>query len=216
MYGHEGVSRDLKRRMESRVPAHLAAIRLERGATTTQLPDPRRVKPHFIPDLDVDDYPAICVTELDTPTGLTGSRGIHAQMAYTSYTYRYPFRVFVYVMGATYGDVELQLKRYLTAMRMALLEDLTLTATDQATVIIDATTVTENFFPPDEDSRSALGAGYLAVVLESEEVINVVGEDGTPAPVEEGPYAIHADLGRLPDDSSGPGVGHEPLPDWLT
>lgn len=215
MHGHEGVARDLKRRMETRLPPHLAAIRLERGATPAQLPDPRRVRPHFIPDLDVDDYPAVCVTELDTPTGLTGSRGITPSMAYTAYTYRYPFRIFVYVMGKDYGDVELQLKRYLTAMRMCLLEDLTLTSTDMAQVSIDAGTLTENFFPPDEDARGALGAGYLAVVMESVEVINVVAIDGTPVPVEEGPYTIHADIGRLPDDSSGPGTGHEPIPDHL-
>lgn len=215
MYGHEGAARDLKRRMAERVPAHLAAIRRERGATLAQLPDPALVKAHFVASLDVDDYPAICVTELDTPTGLTGSRGISQQMAYTAYTYRYPFRVFVYVRGQDYGDTELKLKRYLTAMRMALLEDLMLTATDQATVAVDVGTITENFFQPDEDARSALGAGYLAVVLESEEVINAVAVDGTPLPTEEGPYTIHADVGRLPEDSST-GVGHEPVPDWLT
>lgn len=215
MYGHEGVARDLKRRMQERVPPRLAVMRGARGASLAQLPDPKTVKPHFVPDLDVGRYPAICVTELDTPTGLTGSRGLSQQMAYTAYTYRYPFRVFVYVMGHDYGDVELLLKRYLTAMREAMLENTILTATDEATVQIDATTLTENFFPVDEDAKGHLGAGYIGVVLESEEVINAVSVEGTIITPDTGPYSIHADIGRLPD-TGGPGVGHEPLPDWLT
>lgn len=215
MYGHEGVARDLKRRMQERVPARLSVMRTEKAATAEQLPDPKTVKPHFVPDLDIGRYPAICVTELDTPTGLTGSRGLSQQMAYTAYTYRYPFRIFVYVTGHDYGDVELLLKRYLTAMREALLEDTILTDSAAAVVQIDATTLTENFYPIEEGARGMLGAGFIGVVLESEEVINAVTLEGTPATPEEGPYTIAADIGRLPDDSSGPGVDHEPFPTGL-
>lgn len=210
MYGHEGVARDLKRRMETRVPARLNATRIAKGATLAQLPNPVHVRPHFIPNLDVDDYPAICVTELDTPTGLTGARGVHQEMAFTSYIYRYPFRVFVYVRGADYGDTELQLKRYLTAMRESLLENTVLTNNDDAVVHIDPSTITENFYPPEEDATKVLGAGYLGVVLESEEIINTVTTEGTAAAQEEGPYDVQPEIGRLPDDGT-PGVGHEPF-----
>lgn len=209
MYGHEGASRDLTRRMKSRLPARLASIRIEKTATVEQLPNPGLVRPHFVPDLDLTDYPAICITELDTPSGLTGSRGITSDMQYDQYTYRYPFRIWVYIMGKTYGDTELLLKRYLTAVRESLLEDRVLADTDEASVIIDASTIVEAFDVPDETATQVLGVGYVGLVLESTEVINAIftgaATDGTIEP-----YTIISTIGAY--DERTPGIeGEEPF-----
>ena len=178
MYGHEGVSRDLKRRFEASLPVHLEAIRAEKGATALELPDPADVYPHFVPDVDITAYPALSLTELDTPNGLTGAREVQAGTRWDSYVYNYPFRVWVYVFSADYGATELQLKRYLTAMRMCLLENRVLTDNDAAYVTIDPETISENFDSPLEDeARQVLGAGFIGVVLESSEVINVSTHD---------------------------------------
>lgn len=202
MYGHEGASRDLTDRMLTRLPARLASIRIEKTATRGQLPDPGLVKPHFVPDIDSSQYPAICITELDTPTGLTGSRGVVSDMQYDVFTYRYPFRIWVYVMGKTYGDTELLLKRYLTAVRESLLENRVLTDTDEASVTIDAATITEAFDVPDETARQVLGVGYVGVVLESTEVINAVLTTGGAAAIE--PYTIISSIGALDPATPGP------------
>lgn len=197
MYGHEGAARDLTDRLIDRLPIWVQDIRTKRGATAEQLPHVTRVRPHFVPDLDVDRYPYISVTELDTPVGLTGSRGVQNAVPYSTFTYRYPFRIWVYVQGRTHGDTELQLKRYLTAIRTALLENLVLTDTNNASVYLDAETISENFFGPDENARDTLGAGFVGVVLVSTEVLTPPGviipdEGEVPNPV--GPYRIEADI----------------------
>lgn len=177
MYGHEGVSRDLKRRIESRLPARLAMIRAERAATHEDLPDPVQVLPYFLPDIDVEGYPTICITEIDTPTGLTGARVIRQGTSFDSFVYRYPSRIFCYLMAESYGAGELMLKRYLTAIREVLLENRVLTDTDAAYVIFDPETITEDFDSPFEDeARQVLAAGFVGVVMESTEVINKTGD----------------------------------------
>lgn len=200
MYGHEGATRDLTDRIAERLPVRIASIRTERGATSDQLPMPARVRPHWVTAIDADRYPYIAVTELDTPTGLVGSRGIHNSMPYSSFTYRYPFRIWVYVSGRTYGDTELQLKRYLTAIREVLLENLVLVDHNVASVFFDTETIAENFFPPEETARDVLGAGFVGVVLVSTEVVNPAGvvipiEGPVPAPT--GPYHIESDIAPL-------------------
>lgn len=178
MYGHEGVTRDLKRRLEQRLPVVLNTIRLDRSATLRALPNPVRVYPHFMPDIDVDGYPSLCITELDTPTGLTGARAVRQGIQADSYVYNYPFRIWFYVMASEYGEVELQLKRYMTAVRMVILENRVLTHNAEAHVTFDPETLSENFDQSAEDeNRMILGAGFVGVVLESTEVINRLGRD---------------------------------------
>lgn len=172
LYGHEGVARDLTDLMTARLPHWIATLRTERGATLEQLPDPALVKPYFVPQLDVGKYPAFIITELDTPTGVTGSRGISNGTPYTTYGYNYPFRVWVYVRGTTYGDVELQLKRYLTAIRATLLENVILASTATHYAEFNPDTIASVFMTPDEDARSALGAGYVGVVVKTDEATN--------------------------------------------
>lgn len=214
MYGHEGAARDLTARIERRLPHRLASIRHERDATIAQLPDPGIVRPYFLPDADITKFPAILVTELDTPTGLTGSRGVTADTAYTIYSYRYPFRIWVYTRGKTYGGVELQLKRYLTGVRETILENLLLTDTDQASVEFDPTTLTENFYGPGEDAtRQVLGAAFIGVVLNSEEIVNRA--HGDPAPADGGPFTIRTFIGAR-DRETGGGVGYRENPDIIT
>lgn len=210
MYGHEMVSRDLKRRMEARLPHVLRYLRWKRNATLEALPNPAMVLPYYMPDTDVDAYPTVCVTELDTPTGLTGSRGIDQGMEYDLYTYRYPIRVFIHVRGTDYGDTELQLKRYLTAVRMVILENVILTNNDEASVTMDPVTITEAFDTAFEDAaRQVLSTGWVGVVLESTEPINAVVIPGDPG-AEEFNFTINAAVGALDDD--GTSAGTEPVP----
>lgn len=178
MYGHEGVTRDLRRRILNKLPDHLNAIRVSRNATLTALPNPARVLPHFVPDIDVDEYPTVAISELDTPNGLTGAREVRQGTRFDSYVYRYPFRIWVFVRGVDYGITELQLKRYMTALRTVILENRVLTDTDDAHVFFDAETLTENFDAAMEDpNRQVLGVGFIGVVLESAEAINYVTTD---------------------------------------
>lgn len=178
MYGHEGVTRDLRRRLLDKLPDHLNAIRVGRSATLRALPNPAHIYPHFMPDVDVDGYPAVCITELDTPTGLTGAREVRQGLRYDSYVYRYPFRIWIYVRSVDYGVTELQLKRYMTAVRTVILENRVLTDTEDAHVIFDPETLSENFDTPGEDeNRQVMGAGFVGVVLESTEAINVTTVD---------------------------------------
>lgn len=178
MYGHEGVTRDFKRRLEERLPARLNAIRVERNATLRALPNPHAVLPHFLPDIDVDGFPTLCITELDTPSGLSGARTVRSGVRADSYVYRYPFRVWFYVRSVDYGITELQLKRYMTAIREVILENRVLTHNEQAHVVFDPETLSENFDTPGEDeARQVLGVGFIGVVLESTEVINLTSTD---------------------------------------
>lgn len=206
MYGHEGVTRDLLARVRERTPAWLGDIRYRAGLSTGQLLPPVSVTPYFVPQYDLDDYPAISITELDTPTGLTGSRGVTADASYNVYVYNYPFRIFIYVQGHDYGDTELQLKRYLTAVRSALLEDVVLTANDQAHVTIQTESLTEAFYAPDESANQILGAGFVGVILRSEETIGYVHNE--PDPNDAGPFEIRTQLGRIDEDTGRP-VGLE-------
>lgn len=210
MYGHEMVSRDLKRRMEDRLPHTLRYLRWKREATLEALPNPALVIPYYLPDVDVDAYPTVCVTELDTPTGLTGSRGIDQGMEYDLYTYRYPFRVFVHVRGQDFGHTELVLKRYLTAMRMVLLENVILTDHEDAHVSVLPNTITEAFDTAyEDDARQIMATGWVGVVLESMEPINAVAIPGDDGP-ESARFTIHAGVGALAED--GTGAGREDIP----
>lgn len=214
MYGHEGASRDLTARIENRLHRRLASIRHEHQATTRQLPDPAIIRPYFLPDADTTKFPAVMITELDTPTGLTGSRGVTAETAYTVYSYRYPFRIWVYIRGTSYGAVELQLKRYLTGLRETILENLLLTDTDQASVKFDPSTLTENFYGPAEDTtRQVLGAGFVGVVLDSDELVNPA--HGDPTPTDGGPYTIRTLIGAR-DRATGEGTGYRENPEVTT
>lgn len=178
MYGHEGVTRDLRRRLLDKLPKHLNAIRIDRGSNLTALPNPAQILPHFIPDIDVDSYPTVAISELDTPSGLTGAREVRQGSRFDSYVYRYPFRIWIYVKGVDYGITELQLKRYMTAVRTVILENRVLTDTDDAHVFFDAETLSENFDAAMEDpNRQVLGVGFIGVVLESAEAINHVTTD---------------------------------------
>ena len=178
MYGHEMVSRDLTRRLKARLPERLNSIRLQRQATLLALPDPHKVLPYFLPDIDIDGYPTVCVTELDTPNGITGAQEIRRGTRFDSYVYRYPFRIWVYLRSVDYGITELMLKRYLLAVREVILEDLVLTDNDEAYVVFEPDTLSENFDSPMEDERrQVLGVGFIGVVLESVEIINLARED---------------------------------------
>jgi hypothetical protein len=179
VYGHEGISRDLRRRVLERLPARLAMIRAATGATVWELPDPVQVIPYFLPDIDVEAYPTICLTELDTPAGLTGARQMRRGTSYDAFVYRYPARIFAYLMTENYGVGELQLKRYLTAIREVILENRVLADTDSAYVTFDPETITEDFDSPLEDeARQVLAAGYVGVVMESTEIVNRSGPGG--------------------------------------
>lgn len=193
MYGHEGVSRDLKRRIAERLPARLEMMRAHRSIPRWDLPDPVQVLPYFLPDIDIDSYPTICITELDTPSGLTGARAMRQGFSYDAFTYRYPSRIFCYLKAETYGAAELQLKRYLTAIREVLLENRVLTDTDEAYVFFDTETVTEDFDSPLEDeARAVLAAGFVGVVMESTEVINRAGP-GVELEITGSVAALHRD-----------------------
>lgn len=213
MYGHEGAARAITTRFTTRLPAWLTTIREEQHLTPQQLADPTQIRPYFQPDYTFDQYPAISITELDTPTGLAGARGLNQDQEWTTYTYRYPFRIWVYVRGTTYGDVELQLKRYLTAMRQTVLENLILTDTDDAVARFEPDTLSENFFPPDEDTRQVLGAGFLGVVLQAEELLTNPTDRPTPPTPER--FNITTTIGAR-DRVTGHGVGHQPGPTLTT
>lgn len=178
MYGHEGVTRDLRRRLLDKLPDHLNAIRVSRTATLGTLPNPTQILPHFIPDIDVDSYPTVAISELDTPNGLTGAREVRQGTRFDSYVYRYPFRIWIYVRSVGYGITELQLKRYMTALRTVILENRVLVDNDDAHVTFDPETLTENFDAAMEDAnRQVLGVGFIGVVLESAESINLTVDD---------------------------------------
>lgn len=200
MYGHEGVSRDLKRRIEQRLPVRLATMRAQKGVGLEQIPNPAQVLPYFLPYVDIGHYPTVCVTELDTPTGMSGAREVKQGTRFDTYRYRYPFRIWVYVMSVDYGITELMLKRYLTALREVILENRILTDTDDAHVTFDPETLSENFDSPmEDDARQMLGAGFIGVILESTEVINLSTYDprsDLPLDVQGGVYVrdLHTDL----------------------
>lgn len=220
MYGHEGVVRDLKHRLEARLPARLNAIRIEKATNLRALPNPAQILGHFIPDVDVDQYPTIAVTELDTPSGLTGAREVEQGMQADAFVYRYPVRIFVHVRGVDYGITELQLKRYLTAVRETMLENRILTDNDQAYVTIDPNTLRAVFDGPlEDDTRQVLGVGFVGVVLESTELINKVPStiDTGDLPTADGPYApsytvdeIEAEVGHT--DRQHGGIAGTPTP----
>lgn len=209
MYGHEGVARDLKRRLETRLPVRLGMARATRDLTHWELPNPIQVLPYFDPDIDVDNFPTVAVTELDTPNGLTGARVVRQGLRHDAFVYRYPNRIVVYLMGEHYGQLELQLKRYLTVIREVLLEDRVLTDTDAAYVIIDAETITEDFDSPLEDeARQILATGFVGVVLESTEVIDRDTLMGEALPVVGEVHAADRFTGE-PTGAPSPIVGEE-------
>lgn len=178
MYGHEGVTRDLRRRLLSKLPAHLNAIRIERNAPLAELPNPAQVLSHFIPHIDITSYPTVAISELDTPNGLTGAREVRQGTRFDSYVYRYPFRIWIHVRGVDYGITELTLKRYMTAIRTVILENRVLVDNDDAHVTFDPETLSENFDAAMEDAnRQIFGVGFIGVVLESSESINLVTTD---------------------------------------
>lgn len=188
MDGPEGAAARLGLWLEHRLPVRLAMVRVRLDLDEAQLPAPAAVLGYDKLTLGVEEWPAVLVVgdqlrrlrllEVDPITGAE------------HYAATYALRVFAMVRGDGELDVDLVRKRYVIAVREALLERKTLGELppyDAAPVAgdgrfaVNPASITESYsdLAPTESGATIAGA-WLAVEVTVQEALDPVNETTAP------------------------------------
>lgn len=127
MLGVEGVTRLLLGRLHERLPKEIAVVREDAGATLSDLPDMQEMRP-YVPDVrTIEQWPSVFVTFVESNPVLGSGRLEGSTPDADHYRYRYRNRAYVFARGDTHPQTDLRLKRYLLALRQALIRHKQLT-----------------------------------------------------------------------------------------
>lgn len=127
MLGVEGTTRLLLGRLYERLPEEVRVVREDAGATEEELPSVQQMRP-YVPDVaTIEQWPSVYVTFVESnPVQGSGRLESSAPEA-DHYRYRYRNRAYVFARGETQAQTDLRLKRYLLALRQALIRHKQLT-----------------------------------------------------------------------------------------
>lgn len=127
MLGAEGVTRLLLGRLYERLPEEVAVIREDAGVTEEDLPGIQEMRP-YVPDVQtIERWPSVFVTFVESNPVLGSGRLESSSPEADHYRYRYRNRAYVFARGETQAQTDLRLKRYLLALRQALIRHKQLT-----------------------------------------------------------------------------------------
>lgn len=167
MLGVEGVTRLLLGRLYERLPAEVAVVREDAGATLADLPDVEAMRP-YVPDVaTIEQWPSVYVTFVETNPAVGSSGRLERSSPEADhYQYRYRNRAYVFARGETQAQTDLRLKRYLLALRQALIRHKQLTEfeTDGPHARIESTLrETMSDVGLDPTSNRYIGGAYIEV-----------------------------------------------------
>lgn len=169
MLGPEGVARALVTRLREMYPIVLAGFRERYGVDDVVLPEVENIYPAERSLVDIEGFPAIFVTELDT-TGKLDTRMIESAEEGDLYLYKYRMRVFVWVVSDSTDSVDLLRKRLVLATREALLANKILHDAGGQYAELDANTLRESFSDTVAgENRELLGGAYLEMEIATQE-----------------------------------------------
>lgn len=165
MDGMEGAINTVVERLTAALPAKTIAMRTRYDINpNTQgdlLPDVNLVASYNQARLGVEEYPAILVAGLETPSM---KRSDNPQ----EFLVNYLLRAFVWVRGGDATIVELVRFRLTLALRELLMERRTMTGT----LMVDDSTIKESFSElGEDDSQSTVGASYVEFNVWSQETL---------------------------------------------
>lgn len=162
MIGPEGAAQLVSTYLEARLPVQLAAVRARLAVAASALPDPGLVLPVDKLRLGVEDYPAVLVEvqrlrrliRVDVDAG----RELYAGV--------YPVRTLMFVRGDDQLDTDLVRKRYVLAVREALLSRRQLTGLDPGPtgIVVDPLSLAESYSPTmTDDAGATIQGAYVDV-----------------------------------------------------
>lgn len=186
MLGAEGISRALYRRVRDVLPGRLALLRTRYGATLHQLPDVGALEPDEVDVASIEKFPLVFVNLPDT-TGKLDARQTDMESGHDEYSYRYNVQLYAYVVGDDYRSTSLQIKRYVLALREAVLVDKAIHPfdADGNYAEIDPATMRESYSQVGNGGSSKMIAGaFLDFQIVSHERLESVLPDIEVGPVE--------------------------------
>lgn len=182
MLGAEGVTRLLLGRLYERLPQEVAAVREAAGVPEADLPDMQEMRP-YVPDVaTLEAWPSAFVTFVESNPVQGSARLDSSAPEADYYRFRYRNRAYVFARGETQPQTDLRLKRYLLALRQALMRHKQLTPfeADGPHARIEST-LRETMSDVGLDPRSNrfMGGAYIEVdVVTTEGLGPHIGPDG--------------------------------------
>jgi hypothetical protein len=133
--GPDGAAGQLTAVLKDLVPARLARIRVAQGVDPEDLPDPMLFVDHDHGPLALEEWPAILVL----PQNMVGMTRVDViEGGREVYQVTYAVRILCWVRHHTWAGTDLMRRRYVTAVREALLDRRNLTASTGAFGASDA------------------------------------------------------------------------------
>lgn len=179
MRGPEGAAELAATLLATDLPPRLAALASRLEVDPALIPPPALVLPYDEPNLALEDWPAVFVVVEELLT--LAPAEVHGDASET-YRARYRALVYAWVRADGYLEVDLLRKRYVLAIREALLARKSLTPAPSygsgafgaqvPGVVVDPTSLRESLSPPltDGNGRTIAGA-YVAAILTVEEFL---------------------------------------------
>lgn len=184
MLGPEGAGDRVTAWLTARLPARLRALELALGLEAGSLPNPALVAGHDTGPLGLEDWPAVIVL----PGRLEGLTLVdHATDGAEVYRSAYAIEVLGWLRADDYKTTDDLRKRYVLAIREALLERKQLATrqaygapapADAGTFAVDPESIREDYGPVVTDEARRTIAGVRLDVT-----VTVVEELGAPAPM---------------------------------
>lgn len=170
MIGPEGAADLAVAWLTSRLPTRLRILESRYELDANSLPDPAQIAGQERGPLSLEDWPSVFVL----PQGTRSQRLTEVREATEVYTVRYRLRVLVWVRADSYPTTDQLRKRYVLAVREALLERKQLAAA--GAVEVDASVVPDTMredysdVMTDEAARTIAGA-FIDVDVDIEEYL---------------------------------------------
>lgn len=179
MLGPEGTAELARTWLAAVLPARLTAIAVRLGLEPGELPAPALVAAYDRARLAVEEWPAV-VVEVEN---LRSLELVDLDGTAELYRSRYAARLYVWVRGDSYADVDLTRKRYTLAVREVCLANKTLGpfrvagAAVDAPLAVDPGSIRESLSPElGDDTGRTIAAAYVELDLLTLERL-----DGPPA-----------------------------------
>lgn len=209
MFGTEGITRGLFRRLRDDMPDRLALMRERYGASLAALPDPASLHPDEIDVLSIEKFPALMVY-LPNTSGRLDNRQTDQDAGFDEYSMRYNAQIYIYVSAADHASTSLLIKRYTLAVRECLLtKKLLIPDTgDGDTAAIDPRTIREDYSSISmSPSKKLIAASFVELQVVAHERLEAPDFDPSV------PVLIFPDVGVTPPREPHPGTWPTPEPE---
>lgn len=192
MIGHEGVVRYVVRMLKDKLPATIAELERDLGLSAGAIPRiaPKNFHPAWEDVVAKGSFPSLMILQDDSETRNTG-RQVSSYGDYDEYEWTYPLRLILHNVGAANGETELERKRLMLALRMALLRNRGLMESDDESAVIHPESLREMF------NGGAVGE-HQKLLLESTVLVRVnTNEILSSGPGNRGSQTIRKNYGIL-------------------